>query len=121
MRIRIPNTSIIALTGTEEFQSEAVVAYEMGFRTRIGERLSLDTAVFDNRYNELRSQEFPTAPGTPVRLMNLLNAVTRGAEITAKAQLTALVADRRRLHLPVEALDVRSGEHRSHWRRRRSQ
>ncbi len=88
LRIRIPNTEIIALTGTEEFRSEAVVAYELGFRTRVAERVSIDVTGFNNRYDELRSQEFPAAPGTPIRLMNLLNAVSRGAELTAKAQLT---------------------------------
>ncbi len=88
LRIRVPNTDIIALTGTDEFRSEAVVAYDVGYRTRLGDRLSIDVAAYDNRYDELRSQEFPTAPGTPVRLMNMLNAVTRGAEIAPKAQLT---------------------------------
>ena len=88
LRIRVPTTGTIALTGTDAFRSEAVVAYDAGFRTRVSERVSLDIAVFDNRYDDLRSQEFPTAPGTPVRLMNMLNAVTRGAELTAKAQLT---------------------------------
>ena len=87
LRIRVPNTSIIALTGTEEFASETVVAYEAGYRTRFGTRLSLDLALFNNRYDELRSQEFPTAPGDPVRLMNRLNANTRGVELTSKLQL----------------------------------
>jgi iron complex outermembrane receptor protein len=87
LRIRVPNTSIIALTGTEDFQSETVVAYEAGYRTRVANRVSLDLAVFNNRYDDLRSQEFPTVPGQPVRLMNMLNATTRGAELTGKAQL----------------------------------
>jgi iron complex outermembrane recepter protein len=86
LRIRIPNTSTVALTGTEDFKSESVNAYEAGYRTRLGNRLSLDVAVYDNRYDDLRSQESPPTI-IPVRLMNMLNATTRGAELTAKAQL----------------------------------
>jgi iron complex outermembrane receptor protein len=87
LRIRVPNTSIIAITGTEDFKSESLLALEAGYRTRLGSRLSVDLALFNNRYDDLRSQEFPTVPGEPVRLMNMLNAVSRGAELSAKAQL----------------------------------
>ena len=87
LRIRIPPTQVIGLTGTDDFKSESVIAYEAGYRTRLGNRLSIDLAVFDHRYDDLRSQEFPTEPGQPVRLMNMLNAESRGVELTAKAQL----------------------------------
>jgi iron complex outermembrane receptor protein len=88
LRIRNPGSGAVVLTGTEDFRSEAMVAYEVGLRTRVANRVSIDLATFNNDYDELRSQEFPTQPGTPVRLMNMLNAVTRGAELTARAQLT---------------------------------
>ncbi|HEX4912501.1 MAG TPA: TonB-dependent receptor, partial [Vicinamibacterales bacterium] len=87
LRIRVPNTERIAITGTEDFKSETVIAYEAGYRTRLGSRVSIDIAGFDNRYDDLRSQEFPTVPGEPVRLMNMLNATTRGVELTGKAQV----------------------------------
>ena len=35
---------------------------------------SIDVAAYDNRYDDLRSQEFPTPPGIPIVLMNMLNA-----------------------------------------------
>jgi iron complex outermembrane recepter protein len=76
------------LTGTEDFESESVVAYEVGYRNRLGSRVSVDVAAFDNRYDDLRSQEFPTQPGVPVQLMNMLNAESRGVELTTKAQLS---------------------------------
>ena len=87
LRILVPSTPNVALTGTDDFKSESMVAVEGGYRTRLGSRLSIDVAVFTNRYDDLRSQEFPTQPGQPVRLMNLLNAVSRGVELTSKAQL----------------------------------
>jgi iron complex outermembrane receptor protein len=89
LRFRVPNSSLIALTGTDDFKSESVIAYEVGYRTRVGQRLSIDIAAYDNRYNDLRSQEpSPVPPGIPIRLMNMLNAVTRGVEITSRAQAT---------------------------------
>ena len=89
LRFRVPNTSIIALTGTEDFRSESLIAYEAGYRKRYGDRFSIDIAAFNNRYDDLRSQESSPVPsGIPIRLMNMLNAVTRGVEISARAQVT---------------------------------
>ena len=91
LRIRVPNTGLIALTGTEDFRSESVMAYEAGYRTRLGDRFSTDVAVFDNRYDDLRSQErsMPNPPGIPIQLMNMMNGVTRGAELTSRVQAAA--------------------------------
>ncbi len=87
LRFRVPNTALIALTGTAAFESETVVAYEAGYRNRFGERISIDVAAFNNRYDDLRSQEESPDTVIPVRLMNMLNADTRGIELTSKAQL----------------------------------
>ena len=86
LRIRIPANNTIVLTGNEDFKSESVIAYEAGYRARLGNRVSLDVAGYENRYDDLRSQEIPPTV-IPVTLMNMLNATTRGAEITGKAQL----------------------------------
>jgi len=89
LRFRVPNTSIIALTGTEDFRSESLIAYEAGYRKRYGDRFSIDIAAFNNRYDDLRSQELsPEPPGIPIRLMNMLNAVTRGVEVSSRTQVT---------------------------------
>ena len=86
LRFRVPNTSTIALTGTEDFRSETLVAYEVGYRRRVGNRYSVDVAAYNNRYDDLRSQEVPVPP-IPIRLMNMLNATTRGIEISPKVQV----------------------------------
>ncbi|MBY0494889.1 MAG: TonB-dependent receptor [Cyanobacteria bacterium] len=88
LRFRVPNTPLLALTGTTDFRSESVIAYEAGYRTRLGQRLNVDIAAYNNRYDDLRSQEVPSPP-IPIRLMNMMNAVTRGVEITSTAQLAA--------------------------------
>jgi iron complex outermembrane receptor protein len=87
LRFRIPNTALLALTGSEEFQSETIIAYDAGYRRRFGNRLSLDVATYNNRYDELRSQEVPSPP-FPIVLMNMMNATTRGIEVSPKVQLT---------------------------------
>ena len=86
LRFRIPNTNTIALTGSDDFRSETLIAYEAGYRTRVGNRFSIDVAGYNNRYDDLRSQEVPTPP-IPIVLMNMMKATTRGIELGAKAQL----------------------------------
>ena len=85
LRIRIPNTPNLLLTGTGDFKSEAVVAYEAGYRRQFRERLSVDLAAYVNRYDDLRSQEF--APVPPITLANMMNGLSRGLETTASLQV----------------------------------
>lgn len=87
LRLRVANSPEISLTGSEDFRSESLLAIEAGYRRRVGDRFSIDVAAFNNRYDDLRSQEVPPA-GIPIRLMNMLNAVARGVEISSRAQLT---------------------------------
>ena len=54
----------VSVSGSDDFQSEEVTAYEVGYRTQISERLSLDLALFDNYYERLQTQE--AGPFTPV-------------------------------------------------------
>jgi iron complex outermembrane receptor protein len=93
LRIRNP-AGIVVLSGNEDFGSESVVAYEAGYRIRPHARVSLDFAAFANRYDDLRSQEFPSRLGPVVLLDNMLNAVTTGLEAAASVQM----AERWRIH-----------------------
>jgi iron complex outermembrane receptor protein len=86
LRIVNPATRRLLISGTEDFDGESVVAYEAGYRVRPHERVALDTAAFVNRYDDLRSQEFPSNPQEPILLRNLLNATTSGLEVAATVQ-----------------------------------
>jgi iron complex outermembrane receptor protein len=86
LRIRIPNSSAIFLTGSESFDSENVIAYEGGYRRRFGDRFSIDLAAYVNTYDDLRSQEI--AAGQPITLANNMNGLARGLESSASAQVT---------------------------------
>jgi iron complex outermembrane recepter protein len=85
LRIRLPNSTNLLLTGSDSFRSENVVAYEAGYRHQFRERLSIDLAGYLNHYSDLRTQEF--APGLPIELANMMNARSRGLETTAAVQV----------------------------------
>jgi iron complex outermembrane receptor protein len=85
LRIRVPNSDALLLTGSGTFRSEKVVAYEAGYRRQFGELLSIDLAAYSNHYDDLRTQEL--APGAPITLANLMNARSRGLETAAAVQI----------------------------------
>jgi len=85
LRFRLPGTSNLFLTGSNDFKSEKVIAYEAGYRRLFSDRLSFDIATYVNQYDDLRTQE--VAAGRPITLGNGMNALSRGIESTASAQL----------------------------------
>jgi iron complex outermembrane receptor protein len=88
LRVRSPVNGQLLITGSDAFQSENVMALEAGYRVRPTDYVSLDATVFGNRYDDLRSQEFPIAAGQPIVLGNGLNARTSGTELSASVSLT---------------------------------
>jgi len=86
LRFGNPETGVVTLTGSREFHTENVIAYEAGYRASRS-RASVDVATYVNRYDNLRSEELPTAAGQPVRLENLMNANTYGAELAGTVSI----------------------------------
>jgi iron complex outermembrane receptor protein len=86
VRFPAPNGAIL-LQGSREFESEEVIAYELGYRLQPRGGTSLELAAFYNVYDDLRSQE-PPASGAPfpITLANNLNADTYGAELRFNVQ-----------------------------------
>ena len=93
LRFTNPATGATTLSGTTDFDTEKVTAYEIGYRAEAS-RGSLDLAAYKNVYGDLRSEEFPTRPGEPILLKNLMNARTWGTEISG----TLLIVPRWRAH-----------------------
>src|SRR5690606_38063493 len=48
---------VIRLLGSDDFNSEELVAFELGHRWRLSDALNVDTALFHNRYDGLASLE----------------------------------------------------------------
>jgi iron complex outermembrane receptor protein len=79
------------LLGNDDFDSEELLAYELGYRWQALSTLALDLALFHNRYQGLASLEIAPPrldPGTgvltfPVVNMNLTDARSQGAELLA--------------------------------------
>lgn len=68
----LPLPVLLVLSGNSELDSETVIAYELGYRTRPRPGLTLDAALFYNDYDDLRT----AIPGMPsfsdgVLVMNL--------------------------------------------------
>jgi iron complex outermembrane receptor protein len=66
------------------FQSEKLLAYELGYRIQPAERLSLSLATFYNDYDDIRSIEVSAAGPAPVFLANGQEAESYGFELVAR-------------------------------------
>ncbi|MFH2046317.1 MAG: TonB-dependent receptor [Pseudomonadota bacterium] len=53
---------IISNITNDDFKSETLYAYEIGYRNKINELLSMDIAAFYNEYDHLRSSAYNTTP-----------------------------------------------------------
>jgi iron complex outermembrane recepter protein len=92
---------VSTIYGNQNFESEKLTAYELGYRVEPLRTLALDMALFYNVYDDLRSQELgfsptqaPAAPPPPpslvipLNLQNGLEGSTYGGELAATWQLT---------------------------------
>jgi iron complex outermembrane receptor protein len=80
------------LLANDGFVSETVVAYEIGYRARLGSSVAASVSTFHNRYDDLRSTSLsPPDPVTtlpfPLFFANDLEATTYGGEVVADVLL----------------------------------
>jgi iron complex outermembrane receptor protein len=73
------------LVANPDFESETLIAYELGYRLRPTTYLSLDAAGYYNDYDKLRSVE-PLANGT-ITIQNKLEGRSYGGSVGAKWQV----------------------------------
>jgi iron complex outermembrane receptor protein len=81
---------VVRLLGNDEFESEKLLAYELGYRRQVSRPVFVDVAAFHNRYDGLASLEieapsaFIDASGRtviPIRNRNLTDGRARGVEV----------------------------------------
>jgi iron complex outermembrane receptor protein len=78
-----------SIIGDRDFDSEELIAYEIGYRLQPLSRLSIDLAAFYNDYDKLRSLEPLTgAPIGPLGADNKLEGETYGIELSSILQFT---------------------------------
>ena len=79
-----PATPPYRVVGGEKVVSEKLIAFEAGYRARIGPGLALSLAAFLNRYDDLRSLEPLSPPNAfPVEASSGLRGRSGGAELSA--------------------------------------
>ena len=78
----------VTIAGTNGFESEAMLAYEIGYRTQPFENLSLDLTAFYNDYDHLRSDQQNPANPAQFYLANNLHGRTYGFEAAATWRAT---------------------------------
>jgi iron complex outermembrane receptor protein len=82
------------IRGNREFESEKLIAYELGHRIQINQSVSLDTALFFNDYDDLRTVEAqpivfnPPFVTAPFVAGNKLRGETYGVEFSPTWQVT---------------------------------
>ena len=116
------NPPFTLLQGGPDFDSEKLVAYELGYRVQATPRLSLSAAAFYNDYSDLRSVEQVNPPAlTPVVIGNKLEGESHGVELTADYHVTSawrLQAGYTRLFIHLkptdDSTDTSNGSNESH-------
>ncbi|MGZ4964316.1 MAG: TonB-dependent receptor plug domain-containing protein [Limisphaerales bacterium] len=87
-------------TSNSNFRSESVIAYELGYRGELADRMSGSLTLFYNDYDDLRTAGL-TRGGVPVVFQNNLHGYTYGLELSSEFQAT----ERWRLHFGYDLLE----------------
>jgi len=94
-----PTLNYITMNGDDDFDSEEVTAYEIGYRLQPMERLSLDITAFYNVYDDLRTTIMsppnpsmftyppPVERELPMYIINKYHSDTCGIEISGNLEL----------------------------------
>jgi iron complex outermembrane receptor protein len=77
---------VVLARGSDDFVSEKLTAWELGYRSQPSAAFAVDATVFLHDYDDLRSQEAPPAGAVPVRVGNSLNGRSAGVELALGLQ-----------------------------------
>jgi len=90
--------TLLRLLGNPNFQDERLIAYEVGYRTMLSKRLSIDLAAYYNDWDKVQTTEpsgsfFETTPSPPHEVQtlvyeNLIHGESHGIEVTANWRVT---------------------------------
>lgn len=104
----VPPFFIVLLSGGSEFDSETVVAYELGYRGKLSSRIFSSLSFFYNDYNKIRSTSFsPTV--LPLFFENNVEGKTYGFELNLNYQVNNWLRLTAGYNLLREDIDVKAG------------
>ncbi len=75
------------LIGNDDFGSEELLAFELGYRVQMHENLHADLATFYNLYEDQRSQKVTLPDFYPIQFENKLEADVYGVELALEYQM----------------------------------
>ncbi len=78
---------LVVLEGSSNFESEKVIAYELGYRAQLSARGSLSLSTYFNDYDDVRSTSITPATIIPLYFQNNLEGHTYGAELSGNYQI----------------------------------
>jgi iron complex outermembrane receptor protein len=79
---------LVLLKGGADFTSEALLAYELGYRAQLNSAFSASLSSFYNQYNDLRSTSITPTTLLPLYFANNLEGDTYGLEFGGNYQVT---------------------------------
>lgn len=97
----VPIPTAIVARGSRSLRAEHVTAFELGHRIKYAPQLSVDTAIFVNRYRDLRGLRPTITPFVPVPsphvnysldVLNNVRGDTYGGEVIARWRATSALA-----------------------------
>lgn len=69
------------IAGNREFESEEVITLELGYRRSLSEKLSLDSTMFYNDYDQMRGVDYTGSPPLNPRIENTREGSGKGIEV----------------------------------------
>jgi iron complex outermembrane receptor protein len=102
--------NFVLLKGGSDFESETVVAYELGYRAQLGAKVSTSISAYYNEYDDVRSTSFTPNTILPFYFANNLEGDTRGFEFTADYQAESWWRLRASYDLLLENIGVKPGQ-----------
>jgi len=104
-----PSEYPVILAGSSDFESETLIAYELGYRFDVSSKFTASISAFYNDYDHLRSLDFTPVTIIPLFFANDLEGETHGLEISATYQATSWWRLRAGMNVLKEQLHVRPG------------
>jgi iron complex outermembrane receptor protein len=83
-----PGSPLTVLVGSEQFQSETLVAAELGYRAQFNDRVTTSVSAYRNAYRDLRSTGLTPVSGLPLVFENNVEGYTYGLELAIDVQAT---------------------------------
>jgi len=78
--------NLVVLSGNDQFKSESVIAYEVGYRALLSRQVIVSLALFHNEYKDIRSTSFTPATLLPFYFENNLYGESQGLELSLNYQ-----------------------------------